>query len=84
MNIFTSYDFTNTALSSATKEYGAFNEALKRFDVSASSAEMAMTVPWCFWMSAYRSRYAVSSRVQPGVKAFGKKASTTGPRSTSF
>src|SRR3954454_16057129 len=33
-------------------------------------------------MSAYRSRYAVSSRVQPGVKALGKKATTTGPLST--
>lgn len=41
-----------------------------------------MTVPPCFWMSAYRSRYAVSSRRQPGVKALGKKASTTGPLST--
>lgn len=33
-------------------------------------------------MSAYRSRYAESSRVQPGVNAFGKKATMTGPSFT--
>ena len=44
--------------------------------------EMARTCAPALCSSSYRSRYALSSRFHPGVKALGKKASTTGPLSS--
>lgn len=46
------------------------------------SADMARI--WACWLanSSYRSRYDLSSRVQPGVNALGKNARITGPFAT--
>ena len=62
---------------------GAFSDSLNFVNVSVSSMVTARTWPWSFSMSAYRSRYAESSRVQPPVNALGKKARMTGPCFTS-
>ena len=80
--IFKSYWETILPSGSGMNEYGALSSLLNLFKVSASSMDMAITRAPCFSTSAYRSRYAESSFVQPPVNALGKKATITVPSFT--
>lgn len=66
-------------LGSATKAKGAPISRRNEACVDSLSAEMARIWAPLAENSSYRSRYDRSSRVQPGVKALGKKARMTGP-----
>jgi hypothetical protein len=65
------YCFATFPFASARSGNGSWYCSLNRFCVGTSSTEMPTTCAPLAMIVAYSSRYAWTSRVQPGVKAFG-------------